>query len=189
MEMATILSNCFVSNNTITPTISQKISKNIWNSPSYSKVSIQLSPAKDYLAANDAVQRVIATTIFPQNNTFFFYKTVHCNETSSSTVPLHADMFSHFTLETGKQGTDISIFEHSADFTINACRSHSMKISTCFLTIACFIVLIISKKAYHTLATSLLRLETHLAITVLFHPSLHLLGLPCFQPSVHSTFA
>lgn len=89
-------------------------------------MSTQFNLDKDYLAASGAVQRVIATTIFPQNNKFFFYKTVHCNEISGSTVPVHADTFSHFTLETGKQGRDISIFKQSAVFTINASRSHSM---------------------------------------------------------------
>lgn len=148
-------------------------------------MSTQFNLAKDYLAANGAVQRVTATTIIPQNNMFFFYKRAHCNEISSSIVPVHADMFSHFTLETGKWGRDISIFKHFADFAINASRCHSMKIS--FLIVPCFIILIISKRPI--LAISLLRLETHLAVTVLFHPSLHLLGLPCFQSSVHSTFA
>lgn len=186
--MATILSNCFASSNIIIPVVSQKISKNMWNSHPYSNVSTQLNLAKDYLAANGAVQRVTAT-IFPQNKTYFFIKTVHCTEISSSTTPVHAHVFPHFSLETAKWGRDISIFKHSADFTISASRTHSMKMGTSFLIFACFIVLIIPKKAYHTLAISLLRLKTHLAITVSFHPSLHLLGLPCFQPSVHSTFA
>lgn len=61
-------------------------------------MSTQLNLAKDYLAASGAVQRVMATIIFPKNNTFFFYKTVHCNKISGSIVPVHADMFSHFTL-------------------------------------------------------------------------------------------
>lgn len=126
--------------------VSQKISKNIRNGHTYSKLSTQFNLAKDHLAANGAVQRVMATKIFPQNNTFFFYRTVHCNEISSSIVPARADMFSHFTLETGKRGRDISIYKHSADFTINASRSHSMKISTSLPTVTCFIILIISKR-------------------------------------------
>lgn len=103
----------------------------------------QFNLAKDSLAANGAVQRVMATKIFPQNNTFFFYKTVHCNEISSSIVPVHADLI--LLLHPGNWEAG-HLFKHSADFTINAFRSHSMEISTSFLIVACFIIRIISKK-------------------------------------------